>query len=310
MLDSSQNALTYLITSKNFGEFLSRMNAVVNIYSADKQLINELNAKQEQLNSNLTTLQNKENSLNQLNDSTKSSIEELNTKQSEYQNQINELNEQKQQVASTIASNEEELISNSISTINTSDSISQIQDAVNSLKQLVTQLSTNSVITKANNAINEGENKIQSLSSQTSNSTSSSNNTATESNSTSVASSNSNSSSNNNAENSTTSSSSSVGSYIAEYSMVATAYTGGGLTAMGLKPVRNPDGISTIAVDPNVIPLGSKVYIPGYGYAIASDTGGAIKGNKIDLYMNSENACLNFGRQTVKLYLVAYPGKW
>ena len=309
MLDSSQNALTYLITSKNFGEFLSRMNAVVNIYSADKQLINELNAKQEQLNSNLTTLQNKENSLNQLNDSTKSSIEELNTKQSEYQNQINELNEQKQQVASTIASNEEELISNSISTINTSDSISQIH-AVNSLKQLVTQLSTNSVITKANNAINEGENKIQSLSSQTSNSTSSSNNTATESNSTSVASSNSNSSSNNNAENSTTSSSSSVGSYIAEYSMVATAYTGGGLTAMGLKPVRNPDGISTIAVDPNVIPLGSKVYIPGYGYAIASDTGGAIKGNKIDLYMNSENACLNFGRQTVKLYLVAYPGKW
>ena len=311
MLDSSQNALTYLITSKNFGEFLSRMNAVINIYSADKQLINELNAKQEQLNSNLTTLQNKENSLNQLNNSTKSSIEELNTKENEYQNQINELNEQKQQVASTIASNEEELISNSISTINTSDSISQIQDAVNSLKQLVTQLSTNSVITKANNAINEGENKIQSLSSQTSNSsTSSSNNTATESNSTSVASSNSNSSSNNNAENSTTSSSSSVGSYIAEYSMVATAYTGGGLTAMGLKPVRNPDGISTIAVDPNVIPLGSKVYIPGYGYAIASDTGGAIKGNKIDLYMNSENACLNFGRQTVKLYLVAYPGKW
>lgn len=66
----------------------------------------------------------------------------------------------------------------------------------------------------------------------------------------------------------------------------------------------------TIAVDPKVIPLGSKVYIPGYGYAIASDTGGAIKGDKIDLYMNSESACLNFGRQTVKLYVVAYPGQW
>lgn len=298
MLDSSQNALTYLVTSKNFGEFLSRMNALVSIYSADKQLIDELNTKQQQLNSNLTTLQDKESSLTQLNNSTKSSIEELNTKQSEYQTQINELNEQKEQVASTIAANEEELISNSISTINTSDSASAIQNAVNSLKEIVTQLSTTSVITKANNAINEGESKIQSLSSNASNnSTSSKENVETNSNNAS-------------SENSTTSSSSSVGSYIAEYSMVATAYTGGGLTAMGLKPVRNPDGISTIAVDPKVIPLGSKVYIPGYGYAIASDTGGAIKGDKIDLYMNSESACLNFGRQTVKLYLVAYPGQW
>ena len=50
--------------------------------------------------------------------------------------------------------------------------------------------------------------------------------------------------------------------------MNATAYTGGGITAMGLKPVRNLSGISTIAVDPSVMPLGTKVYIPGYGNAI------------------------------------------
>ena len=92
--------------------------------------------------------------------------------------------------------------------------------------------------------------------------------------------------------------------------MQATAYSGGTITAMGLPAVRNPNGISTIAVDPSVIPLGSKVYIPGYGYAIASDTGGAIKGNIIDLFMNSEQACLNWGRRPVTVYIIAYPGQW
>ena len=50
----------------------------------------------------------------------------------------------------------------------------------------------------------------------------------------------------------------------------------------------NPGGLSTVAVDPRVIPLGSKVWVKGYGYAIAADTGGAIKGNIIDVYVNSE----------------------
>ena len=79
---------------------------------------------------------------------------------------------------------------------------------------------------------------------------------------------------------------------------------------MGLRPVRIPDGISSVAVDPNVIPLGSKLYISGYGYALACDTGSAIKGNKIDLFMNSEAECLNFGRRNVTAYIVAYPGEW
>ena len=311
MLDSSQNALTYLITSNNFGEFLSRVNALTSIYSADKQLIDELNTKQSQLNSSLNTLQEKENSLNQLNNSTKSSIEELTAKQTEYTNQINELNKEKEQVASTITANEEELISNSISIINSSNSVNEIQDAVNSLKNIVGQLNMQSVITKANNAISEGNSKIESLSKAKEASSSTTNSNTNSSTSSSPATSNSTSSNTSSDKSASTSASSnSSGSYKAEYTMVATAYTGGGLTAMGLKPVRNPGGISTIAVDPSVIPLGSKVYIPGYGYAIASDTGGAIKGDKIDLYMNSESACLNFGRQTVKLYVVAYPGQW
>ena len=94
------------------------------------------------------------------------------------------------------------------------------------------------------------------------------------------------------------------------YTMMSTAYAGDTITYMGTTPVRDPDGISTIAVDPSIIPLGSIVYIPGYGLAIASDTGGLIKGNRIDLFLNSEDECINWGVQTVSLYLIAYPGEW
>lgn len=92
----------------------------------------------------------------------------------------------------------------------------------------------------------------------------------------------------------------------------STAYSGGGVTATGTVPVRDPNGISTIAVDPRVIPLGSLVYVEGYGKAIAADTGGAIKGNIVDVYLNSnEEAINNWGRKyNVPIYILAYPGEW
>ncbi|MGL5615236.1 MAG: ubiquitin-like domain-containing protein [Sarcina sp.] len=93
-------------------------------------------------------------------------------------------------------------------------------------------------------------------------------------------------------------------SYKKKMVMQATAYAGDGTTATGRKPVRNPNGYSTIAVDPRVIPLGTKVYIEGYGYAIAADTGGAIKNNIIDLFMNSESECIKWGRRNVVLYVL------
>lgn len=93
-------------------------------------------------------------------------------------------------------------------------------------------------------------------------------------------------------------------SYKRKLVMEATAYSGDGITATGTKPVRNPGGYSTIAVDPRVIPLGTKVYIEGYGYAIAADTGGAIKNNIIDLFMNSSSECRNWGRRNVTVYIL------
>lgn len=98
--------------------------------------------------------------------------------------------------------------------------------------------------------------------------------------------------------------------YISTFTMESTAYTGGTVTASGTVPVRDPNGISTIAVDSSVIPLGSLLYIDGYGYAIAADTGGAIHGNIIDLYLNSYDECINWGRQNVTVNLIAYPGQW
>ena len=89
--------------------------------------------------------------------------------------------------------------------------------------------------------------------------------------------------------------------YKQQFETEATAYTWtGSTTATGSVPKRG-----TIAVDPDVIPLGSKVYIVGYGFATAEDTGGAIKGNIVDLYMDTEQECLNWGRRDVIIYILA-----
>lgn len=69
-----------------------------------------------------------------------------------------------------------------------------------------------------------------------------------------------------------------------------------GQTASGMKPA---EGI--VAVDPSVIPLGTELYVEGYGDAIAGDTGGAIKGNRIDLFMESRGQALEYGRQKIKV---------
>lgn len=93
-------------------------------------------------------------------------------------------------------------------------------------------------------------------------------------------------------------------SYSQVLDMQATAYTGDGITASGAATTRDPDGYSTIAVDPRVIPIGSTVYVEGYGYAVASDTGGAIKGNIIDVFFHSESEASNWGRRSVKVYIL------
>ncbi len=86
--------------------------------------------------------------------------------------------------------------------------------------------------------------------------------------------------------------------------MIATAYTAGcygcsGVTATGVRA-----GLGIIAVDPSVIPLGTKLFIPGYGRAVAGDTGGAIVGHRIDLGFNSNVQALRWGRRPVTVYVL------
>lgn len=92
--------------------------------------------------------------------------------------------------------------------------------------------------------------------------------------------------------------------YLAVMTMEATAYLpsdggGYGITATGI-----PATYGVAAVDPAIIPLGSRLYIPGYGEAIAADTGGAIYGYRIDLCMESYSEAMNFGRRDVTVYIL------
>ncbi|KMM36013.1 hypothetical protein AB986_19785 [Alkalihalobacillus macyae] len=87
-----------------------------------------------------------------------------------------------------------------------------------------------------------------------------------------------------------------------------TAYTANctgcsGITSTGYNLKTNPNA-KVIAVDPSVIPLGSKVHVEGYGTAIAADTGGAIKGNKIDVFFSSKSAAYAWGNKTVKITIL------
>ena len=85
----------------------------------------------------------------------------------------------------------------------------------------------------------------------------------------------------------------------------ATAYCLKGRTASGVQSQRG-----VVAVDPSVIPMGSRLYIESadgsftYGYAVAGDTGGSIKGNRIDLYMDTKSECMSFGVRNVKVYVL------
>ncbi|AYD39133.1 DUF348 domain-containing protein [Clostridium fermenticellae] len=101
-------------------------------------------------------------------------------------------------------------------------------------------------------------------------------------------------------------------------SMRATGYSAGyestgkspgdsdfGITASGTVARRSINGYSSVAVDPRIIPLGTKLYVEGYGYAIAEDTGGAIKGNRVDLFFDSASEANVWGVRNVNVYIIS-----
>lgn len=273
----SSNIILSILTSTSLSDFVSRVQSISRLVTVDKEILTDINEKKDKLNDSIERLNSKEQDLRNLKLSIENDLEKITETQKSQEEALEELNSQKDSVAAIIEENENQLISHSLSIINSSTSTSELQNAIDTLNLLLPQLSSSNVISKANDAIYNANLKIEELNTIVLDKPVIGENMSTSKKT---------------------------------FTMEATAYTGGGITAMGLPVVRDPNGLSTIAVDKSIIPLGSKVYVSGYGVAIASDTGGAIKGNIIDVYLNTYEECVQWGRRTVTVDILAYPGEW
>lgn len=290
----TSNILLYIVNSESVSDLFDRFEAVKKIITLDKDLIAEVKEKKELIAQSMDELNVKQDELVALQAESEKSLQDIESKKAEQEVKVAQLNDQQEAAFAVIEANEEKLIAYSVSVIDTSSSISELQNAVSTLTALIPQLNSDNVIYTANINITAGNTKIAELQAEQA---------AAET--PTVTPSRGDTSSNDG-----TIADSSGSTALSTFTMQATAYTGGTFTATGTTPVYNPSGISTVAVDPSVIPLGSKVYVSGYGTAIAADTGGAINGNIIDVYFNSEADCIAWGRRTVTVEILALPGQW
>ena len=270
----SSNILVSVITSKNITDLFSRVQAISKILSTDKEILSDINNKKNELDLTIKNLNTKNSELATLKNIIEEVIKTIENKKSEQEKYLEQLNSEKESAFAIIEENEKILISDSLAIANSSSaSTSELQNAIDSLKSYIPLLNSSKIINMARDGISNAESRINEL------------NKPIVDNSADIA-------------------TGTIGNVVKTLTMESTAYYGHGTTALGLKPVRNPNGLSTIAVDPNVIPLGTKVYVSGYGLAIAADTGGAIKGNIIDVFLNSYEECYSWGRRQVTVQIL------
>ena len=270
----SSNILVSVITSKNITDLFSRLQAISKILSTDKEILSDINNKKNELDLTIKNLNTKNSELATLKNIIEEDLKTVENKKSEQEKYLEQLNSEKESAFAIIEENEKILISDSLAIANSSSaSTSELQNAIDSLKSYIPLLNSSKIINMARDGISNAESRINEL------------NKPIVDNSADIA-------------------TGTIGNVVKTLTMESTAYYGHGTTALGLKPVRNPNGLSTIAVDPNVIPLGTKVYVSGYGLAIAADTGGAIKGNIIDVFLNSYEECYSWGRRQVTVQIL------
>lgn len=270
----SSNILVSVITSKNITDLFSRVQAISKILSTDKEILSDINNKKNELDLTIKNLNTKNSELATLKNIIEEDLKTVENKKSEQEKYLEQLNSEKESAFAIIEENEKILISDSLTIANSSSaSTSELQNAIDSLKSYIPLLNSSKIINMAQDGISNAESRINEL------------NKPIVDNSADIA-------------------TGTIGNVVKTLTMESTAYYGHGTTALGLKPVRNPNGLSTIAVDPNVIPLGTKVYVSGYGLAIAADTGGAIKGNIIDVFLNSYEECYSWGRRQVTVQIL------
>ena len=269
----SSNMIVSIITSTSISDLFSRIQSISKIISTDKEILSDINEKKDSLNKDIDTLSSKNNELKTLQATIENDLKVVEEKKQEQEEYSDKLNAEKEAVFAVIEENEKTLISKPLSIANSeTDSVSELQNAIDTLNSYIPLLNSSTIINMAKEGISNAESRISELNKPIVPTTS------TE-----------------------------IGTVIKTLTMDSTAYYGHGITGSGLNPVRNPDGISTIAVDPNVIPLGTKVYVSGYGLAIAADTGGAIKGNIIDVFLNTNEECISWGRRNVTVQILEYP---
>ena len=272
--NKSSNILVSVITSKNITDLFSRVQAISKILSTDKEILSDINNKKNELDLTIKNLNTKNSELATLKNIIEEDLKTVENKKSEQEKYLEQLNSEKESAFAIIEENEKILISDSLAIANSSSaSTSELQNAIDSLKSYIPLLNSSKIINMARDGISNAESRINEL------------NKPIVDNSADIA-------------------TGTIGNVVKTLTMESTAYYGHGTTALGLKPVRNPNGLSTIAVDPNVIPLGTKVYVSGYGLAIAADTGGAIKGNIIDVFLNSYEECYSWGRRQVTVQIL------
>ena len=270
----SSNILVSVITSKNITDLFSMVQAISKILSTDKEILSDINNKKNELDLTIKNLNTKNSELATLKNIIEEDLKTIENKKSEQEKYLEQLNSEKESAFAIIEENEKILISDSLAIANSSSaSTSELQNAIDSLKSYIPLLNSSKIINMARDGISNAESRINEL------------NKPIVDNSADIA-------------------TGTIGNVVKTLTMESTAYYGHGTTALGLKPVRNPNGLSTIAVDPNVIPLGTKVYVSGYGLAIAADTGGAIKGNIIDVFLNSYEECYSWGRRQVTVQIL------
>ncbi|WP_405100525.1 3D domain-containing protein [Oceanobacillus sp. FSL H7-0719] len=281
-----------LFGSKSFGDFVSRLTAVNQIVDSDTALMDELERDMEKVEEHKLMTMEKLDELNEMHHEQEAQlavIEEEKLQQEEAKNALN--SKQKELVAYV-----EKLESEDIELQNMEDKVkAEIAAAAKRAEEeerraAVAKAKKEAELTakKKQEEAAQQETELVHVSKKAEKNNSSSKNTTP---SNGIGS----SKENNQKENTNKKS----------FTVSSTAYTANcagcsGITTTGIDLKKNSNA-KVIAVDPSVIPLGSLVHVEGYGYAIAGDTGSAIRGKKIDVFYSSKSKALNWGVRTVKV---------
>lgn len=280
---------TVLLESSNIQDFINRAYAMTMLQNLEKEKIDSLTSEKEKLESLQEKAESTKESLQQDQSSLEAQAQELDSKIANLQTQLKENESTLAKIASSKEAEEARIAAEKAA-------------KERAAKEAAEQEAKEKEAKAAAKAASESSSQESSSSSESAQSNSSSSSNSASSNTSSSSTNNSSNNSNNSSNNSGSSTPSSGKTMIMESTAYSYAEKGAShLTASGTDLRSNP---MAVAVDPSVIPLGTLVNVEGYGVALALDTGGAIKGNIIDVHFDNVAKCLQWGRRQVKVTIL------